>query len=82
MSKKVVTLSHSQKIAMLKAIQSGSLDLSIFDKADEQMTDREIMEEIVRLEMFGKPREVALLTLDWCDRKITDEEYIKKRLEL
>ena len=82
MSKTVISLSHSQKIALLKAIQSGSLDLSMFDRADEPQTPREIMAEIVRLEMFGKPRETALLTLDWCDHKITDEEYITKRLEL
>lgn len=82
MNKTVISLSHSQKIALLKAIQSGSLDLSIFDRPDEQMTPREIMAEIVRLEMFGNPRETALLMLDWCDHKITDEEYITKRLEL
>lgn len=81
-SKTVISLSHSQKIALLKAIQSGSLDLSIFDRADEPQTPREIMEEIVRLEKFGHPREVALLMLDWCHHKITDEEYINKRMEL
>lgn len=79
---KEITLNHAQKVAMLEAIQSGILDLSIFDQPDEEMTIYEIESEIVRLEKIHNPRELALLTLEWCDGKISDDEYIKKRLDL
>lgn len=79
-----IKLTHKQKIALLEAVQSGTIDLSIFenDRPDESMTRREIESEIVRLERLGNPRAMALLTLEWCDGKLTDDEYITKRLEL
>lgn len=77
-----IQLNHKQKIALLEAVQSGTLDLSMFDRPDEEMTRREIETEIVRLERLGNPRALALLTLEWCDGKLTDEEYITKRLEI
>lgn len=77
-----IQLNYKQKIALLEAVQSGTLDLSIFDRPDEEMTRREIETEIVRLERLGNPRALALLTLEWCDGKLTDEEYITKRLEI
>lgn len=78
-----IQLTREHKIALLEAIQRGTLDLSIFDrKTDDAMTLREIETEIVRIERGGNPRALALLTLEWCDGKITTDEYITKRLEL
>lgn len=80
--KNEVKLTHVLKIALLEAIQRGTLDLSIFEKqTDTEATKKEITAEIIRLEKYGNPKLLARLMDEWADGKLTDEEYLQERLK-
>lgn len=80
--KNEIKLTHALKIALLEAIQRGSLDLSIFGrKTEKEPTQEEITAEIIRLEKFFKPEIHAALMADWANGKLTDEEYLQERLK-
>ncbi len=80
--KNEVKLTHALKIALLEAIQRGTLDLSIFDKqTDEAATKEAVTAEIIRLEKCGNPKLWARLMDEWANGKLTDEEYLQERLK-
>ncbi len=79
-----IKLTHKQKIALLEAVQCGTLDTSIFEKSERDKTSIDDIErEIIRLEMFdGNILERAELMRQYGKHEITQEEYITKRIEL
>ena len=80
--KNEVKLTHALKIALLEAIQRGTLNLSIFDKpTDTEASKEEITAEIIRLEKYGNPKLWARLMDEWANGKLTDEEYLQERLK-
>lgn len=50
----IIELSHAQKIALMEAVQSGTLDDAILNKkdADKEMTEGEINAELDRLTLL------------------------------
>lgn len=50
----IIELSHAQKIALMEAVQSGTLDDAILNKkdADKEMTEDEINAELDRLTLL------------------------------
>lgn len=83
----IIELTHSQKVALLEAVKDGKIDTSIFDNSGEKLnTIEEIETEIVRLE-FNEFGEYGLLMLSdlmrrYARREITQDEYIKQRIEI
>lgn len=82
MNNAIIQLDRKLKIALLEAVERGTLDLSIFECKHEDMNQRDVMREIVRLEKNENPVELARLITEWATGQIDDEEYITKRLAL
>lgn len=87
----IVRLTHELKIKLLEAIQSGTLDLSIFNNCEKEFkSDEEIFRELQRLERFEYDdeefRERAEIIRRCADGEITrtqyDEEMVAFRLKL
>lgn len=82
-----IELTRDLKVTLLEAVKSGSLDLSIFDKAKEEQAQsiKEIEHEIVRLEML-EPKayllELSDLMRQYANGEITASEYTKQRITL
>ena len=82
-----IELTRDLKVTLLEAVKSGTLDLSIFDKAREEQAQsiEEIEYEIVRLEMLD-PRAYLLALSDlmrqYANGEITASEYTKQRIIL
>jgi len=82
-----IELTRDLKVTLLEAVKSGSLDLSIFDKAKEGQAQsiEEIDHEIVRLEML-EPKEYLLelsdLMRQYANGEMTASEYTKQRITL
>ena len=82
-----IELSHRQKIALLEAVQSGTLDTSIYERQDNEPQNIEDIErEIIRLEILELSNSGLLalseLMRDYATGKLSREEYITKRIEL
>ena len=82
-----IELSHRQKIALLEAVQSGTLDTSIYERQDnEPQNIEDIEQEIIRLEILELSNSGLLalseLMRDYATGKLSREEYITKRIEL
>ncbi|MBE6247540.1 MAG: hypothetical protein E7110_09145 [Bacteroidales bacterium] len=82
-----IELSHRQKIALLEAVQSGTLDTSIYERQDNEPQNIEDIErEIIRLEILELSNSGLLalseLMRDYARGKLPREEYITKRIEL
>lgn len=82
-----IELTRDLKVTLLEAVKSGTLDLSIFDKAREEQAQsiEEIEYEIVRLEML-EPKAYLLALSDlmrqYANGEITASEYTKQRITL
>lgn len=82
-----IELTRDLKVMLLEAVKSGTLDLSIFDKAREEQAQNieEIDHEIVRLEML-EPKayllELSDLMRQYANGEITASEYTKQRITL
>lgn len=82
-----IELTRDLKVTLLEAVKSGTLDLSIFDKAREEQAQsiEEIEYEIVRLEML-EPKAYLLALSDlmrqYANGEITASEYTKQRIIL
>ena len=82
-----IELTRDLKVTLLEAVKSGSLDLSIFDKAREEQEQsiEEIEHEIVRMEML-EPKayllELSDLMRQYANGEITASEYTKQRITL
>ena len=82
-----IELTRDLKVTLLEAVKSGTLDLSIFDKAREEQAQstEEIEHEIVRLEML-EPKAYLLALSDlmrqYANGEITASEYTKQRIIL
>lgn len=87
MAAMTIELTRDLKVTLLEAVKSGTLDLSIFDKAKEEQTQsiEEIEKEIVRLEML-EPKAYLLALSDlmrrYANGEITASEYTKERITL
>lgn len=82
-----IELSKRQKIALLEAVQSGTLDTSIYERQDNEPQNIEDIErEIIRLEILELSNSGLLalseLMRDYATGKLPLEEYITKRIEL
>lgn len=82
-----IELTRDLKVTLLEAVKSGTLDLSIFDKAREEQEQsiEEIEHEIVRMEML-EPKayllELSDLMRQYANGEITASEYTKQRITL
>lgn len=82
-----IELTREQKVTLLEAVKSGTLDTSIFDKAqaEQGQSIEDIEHEIVRLEML-EPKAYLLALSDLMSRyakgEITIDEYTKQRINL
>lgn len=82
-----IELTRDLKVTLLEAVKSGTLDLSIFDKAREEQAQsiEEIEYEIVRLEML-EPKAYLLALSDlmrqYAKGEITASEYTNQRIIL
>ena len=82
-----IELTRDLKVMLLEAVKSGTLDLSIFDKAREEQEQsiEEIEHEIVRMEML-EPKayllELSDLMRQYANGEITASEYTKQRITL
>lgn len=82
-----IELSHRQKIALLEAVQSGTLDTSIYERQDnEPQSIEDIERKIIQLEILELSNSGLLalseLMRDYATGKLSREEYITKRIEL
>ena len=82
-----IELTRDLKVTLLEAVKSGTLDLSIFDKAREEQEQsiEEIEHGIVRMEML-EPKayllELSDLMRQYANGEITASEYTKQRITL